>query len=85
MHGHGQGGHHHGIDMAHPVLALNMTIVSIAVKEGYGGHPSCKYCSSDLAYLYLSSEIKLFPFFSLAMNLSQHYIEDVICFPGALC
>ncbi|XP_027151433.1 metal tolerance protein 2 [Coffea eugenioides] len=34
MHGHGQGGHHHGIDMAHPVLALNMTIVSIAVKEG---------------------------------------------------
>ncbi|XP_027098323.1 metal tolerance protein 2 isoform X1 [Coffea arabica] len=65
MHGHGQGGHHHGIDMAHPVLALNMTIVSIAVKEGYGGHPSCKYCSSDLAYLYLSSEIKQFPFFLL--------------------
>ncbi|PIN02363.1 Mitochondrial Fe2+ transporter MMT1 [Handroanthus impetiginosus] len=33
-HGHQHGGHHHGIDMDHPVLALNMTIVSIAVKEG---------------------------------------------------
>ncbi|KAL6500362.1 Metal tolerance protein C1 [Orobanche hederae] len=29
-----QSGHHHGIDMDHPVLALNMTIISIAVKEG---------------------------------------------------
>lgn len=26
--------HHHGIDMNHPILALNMTIVAIAVKEG---------------------------------------------------
>ncbi|KAI3864536.1 hypothetical protein MKX03_016993 [Papaver bracteatum] len=33
-HNHGHGGHHHGIDMEHPILALNMTIVSIAVKEG---------------------------------------------------
>ncbi|EPS63102.1 hypothetical protein M569_11685, partial [Genlisea aurea] len=28
------GGHHHGIDMDHPLLALNMTLVSIGVKEG---------------------------------------------------
>ncbi|XP_075093942.1 metal tolerance protein 2-like isoform X8 [Nicotiana tabacum] len=27
-------GHHHGIDMDHPILALNVTILSIAVKEG---------------------------------------------------
>ncbi|XP_029126928.1 metal tolerance protein 2 isoform X3 [Cajanus cajan] len=33
-HSHGHDGHHHGIDMEHPVLALNMTIVSICVKEG---------------------------------------------------
>ncbi|KHN03739.1 Metal tolerance protein C1 [Glycine soja] len=33
-HSHGHGGHHHGIDMEHPILALNMTIVSICVKEG---------------------------------------------------
>ncbi|KAH6810140.1 Cation efflux family protein [Perilla frutescens var. hirtella] len=33
-HGHQHGGHHHGIDMEHPILALNMTIVSIGVKEG---------------------------------------------------
>ncbi|RDX63686.1 Metal tolerance protein C1 [Mucuna pruriens] len=33
-HSHGHGGHHHGIDMDHPILALNMTIVSICVKEG---------------------------------------------------
>nr|XP_043610721.1 metal tolerance protein 2 isoform X2 [Erigeron canadensis] len=26
--------HYHGIDMNHPILALNMTIVAIAVKEG---------------------------------------------------
>ncbi|XP_042517454.1 metal tolerance protein 2-like [Macadamia integrifolia] len=31
---HGHGNHHHGIGMEHPILALNMTIVSIAVKEG---------------------------------------------------
>ncbi|KAJ6729488.1 MITOCHONDRIAL METAL TRANSPORTER 1-RELATED [Salix viminalis] len=31
---HHQGGHHHGIDMGHPILALSMTIVSISVKEG---------------------------------------------------
>ncbi|KAL1542660.1 Metal tolerance protein C1 [Salvia divinorum] len=34
-HSHQLGGHHHhGIDMEHPILALNMTIVSIGVKEG---------------------------------------------------
>ncbi|GER24749.1 cation efflux family protein [Striga asiatica] len=33
-HNHTHGGHHHEIDMEHPVLALNMTIISIAVKEG---------------------------------------------------
>ncbi|XP_006855510.2 metal tolerance protein 2 isoform X1 [Amborella trichopoda] len=33
-HGHGGHHHHHGIDMDHPILALNMTIISIAVKEG---------------------------------------------------
>ncbi|KEH43238.1 metal tolerance-like protein [Medicago truncatula] len=33
-HSHGQGGHHHAIDMDHPILALNMTLVSIGVKEG---------------------------------------------------
>ncbi|KAK6164746.1 hypothetical protein DH2020_001610 [Rehmannia glutinosa] len=33
-HNHAHSGHHHGIDMDHPVLALNMTLVSIAVKEG---------------------------------------------------
>ncbi|KAG6703867.1 hypothetical protein I3842_07G106200 [Carya illinoinensis] len=32
--GHNHRGHHHGIDMDHPILALNMTIVSICVKEG---------------------------------------------------
>ncbi|OMO63761.1 hypothetical protein CCACVL1_22294 [Corchorus capsularis] len=30
-HGHS---HHHGIDMDHPILALNMTIVAICIKEG---------------------------------------------------
>uniref|UniRef100_A0A2N9E149 Uncharacterized protein n=1 Tax=Fagus sylvatica TaxID=28930 RepID=A0A2N9E149_FAGSY len=34
MHSHHHSGHHHGIDMDHPILALNMTIVSIGVKEG---------------------------------------------------
>ncbi|KAL5983836.1 Photosystem II protein D1 [Asimina triloba] len=38
LHGHvhnrNHGGHHHGIDMEHPILALNMTIISICVKEG---------------------------------------------------
>ncbi|KAK9084189.1 hypothetical protein Scep_030660 [Stephania cephalantha] len=34
IHDHSHGEHHHGIDMNHPILALNMTIVSIAVKEG---------------------------------------------------
>ncbi|OAY49561.1 metal tolerance protein C1 isoform X1 [Manihot esculenta] len=28
------GGHHHGIDMDHPILALSMTILSISIKEG---------------------------------------------------
>ncbi|KAA0068032.1 metal tolerance protein C1 [Cucumis melo var. makuwa] len=30
-HSHGE---HHGIDMDHPILALNMTIISICIKEG---------------------------------------------------
>ncbi|MCI89250.1 metal tolerance protein 2-like, partial [Trifolium medium] len=34
VHSHRHGGHPHGIDMEHPILALNMTLVSIAVKEG---------------------------------------------------
>ncbi|KAG6787148.1 hypothetical protein D5086_005899 [Populus alba] len=34
VHNHLQGGHHHGVDMDHPILALSMTIVSISVKEG---------------------------------------------------
>ncbi|XLR34992.1 hypothetical protein S83_062892 [Arachis hypogaea] len=34
VHSHGHGGHHHGIDMEHPILALNMTILSICIKEG---------------------------------------------------
>ncbi|KAL5561525.1 hypothetical protein UlMin_031272 [Ulmus minor] len=31
---HEHGGHHHGIDMDYPILALNMTIISIGIKEG---------------------------------------------------
>lgn len=34
MHEQHHSGHHHGIDMDHPILALNVTILSIAVKEG---------------------------------------------------
>ncbi|KAI9080419.1 hypothetical protein K1719_037813 [Acacia pycnantha] len=34
LHSQQHGGHHHGIDMDHPVLALNMAIVSICIKEG---------------------------------------------------
>ncbi|KAG6575848.1 Metal tolerance protein C1, partial [Cucurbita argyrosperma subsp. sororia] len=34
LHNHSHGGHHHGIDMDHPLLALNMTIISISIKEG---------------------------------------------------
>ncbi|KAF1880763.1 hypothetical protein Lal_00011822 [Lupinus albus] len=34
VHSHQHDGHHHGIDMDHPILALNMTIVSICTKEG---------------------------------------------------
>ncbi|GAB2234410.1 hypothetical protein Drorol1_Dr00003662 [Drosera rotundifolia] len=33
-HEHTGHGHHHKIDLDHPVLALNMTILSIAIKEG---------------------------------------------------
>ncbi|XP_038988700.1 metal tolerance protein 2 [Phoenix dactylifera] len=33
-HNHSDGGHHHGIDLEHPILALSMTIISISVKEG---------------------------------------------------
>lgn len=33
-HGHHHDGHNHKIDMEHPLLALNMTILSIAIKEG---------------------------------------------------
>lgn len=43
MHEHGnhsgQSGHDHKIDMQHPILALNMVILSIAVKEGYLFNP----------------------------------------------
>lgn len=35
LHSHSHGGHHHGIDMDHPILALNMAIISICIKEGY--------------------------------------------------
>lgn len=35
MHSHSYGGHHHGIDMSHPGLALSTMLVSISVKEGY--------------------------------------------------
>jgi divalent metal cation (Fe/Co/Zn/Cd) transporter len=31
-------GHHHGIDMNHPILALTVTIASISIKEGYKHH-----------------------------------------------
>ncbi|KAJ4906371.1 Metal tolerance protein C1 [Raphanus sativus] len=31
---HAHGGHHHGIDMTHPTLALTVTIASISIKEG---------------------------------------------------
>ncbi|KAF9603128.1 hypothetical protein IFM89_033964 [Coptis chinensis] len=31
-HGH-SGGHHHGVDMDHPILAVSMMIISISVKE----------------------------------------------------
>ncbi|XP_010545030.1 PREDICTED: metal tolerance protein C1 [Tarenaya hassleriana] len=35
LHGnHSHGGHHHGLDMDHPILALSVTIASISVKEG---------------------------------------------------
>ncbi|KAF9589243.1 hypothetical protein IFM89_021122 [Coptis chinensis] len=33
-HGH-SGGHHHGVDMDHPILVVSMIIISISVKEGY--------------------------------------------------
>jgi hypothetical protein len=33
-HNHGSGGHNHGIDLEHPVLALSMTTLAICVKEG---------------------------------------------------
>lgn len=33
-HSHRGGGHHHGIDMEYPVLALTVTIMSISIKEG---------------------------------------------------
>ncbi|XP_024017715.1 metal tolerance protein 2 isoform X3 [Morus notabilis] len=33
-HSHRGGGHHHGIAMEHPVLALTVTIMSISIKEG---------------------------------------------------
>ncbi|CAI0446062.1 unnamed protein product [Linum tenue] len=34
LHNNAHGGHHHGIDMEHPFLALSMAAVSISVKEG---------------------------------------------------
>jgi len=33
-HDHGSSGHHHGIDLEHPVLALSMTTLAISIKEG---------------------------------------------------
>ncbi|KAG9444786.1 hypothetical protein H6P81_016126 [Aristolochia fimbriata] len=33
-HNHGHHGHHHAIDMEHPILALSMTSIAILVKEG---------------------------------------------------
>lgn len=33
VHSHGHSGHHHGIAIEHPFLALNMTLISIGVKE----------------------------------------------------
>ncbi|XP_004309367.1 PREDICTED: metal tolerance protein 2, partial [Fragaria vesca subsp. vesca] len=33
-HNHQHSGHHHGVDMEHPSLALSMMVLSIAVKEG---------------------------------------------------
>ncbi|XP_062088101.1 metal tolerance protein 2 isoform X2 [Humulus lupulus] len=33
-HGHHHVGHHHGIDMNYPILALSVTIMSISIKEG---------------------------------------------------
>ncbi|KAG8063385.1 hypothetical protein GUJ93_ZPchr0003g17574 [Zizania palustris] len=33
-HNHGSSGHHHGIDLEHPVLALSVTTFAISVKEG---------------------------------------------------
>lgn len=50
--GHNHRGHHHGIDMDHPILALNMTIVSICVKEGY----------KSFLYLYIGSTIFYYSF-----------------------
>ncbi|KAF8006599.1 hypothetical protein BT93_K0794 [Corymbia citriodora subsp. variegata] len=34
VHSHPHSGHHHGVDMEHPILALSVTIVSISTKEG---------------------------------------------------
>lgn len=33
-HNHGSGGHSHGIDLEHPILALSMTALAISIKEG---------------------------------------------------
>ncbi|CAD6203617.1 unnamed protein product [Miscanthus lutarioriparius] len=33
-HDNGSSGHHHGIDLEHPVLALSMTTLAISIKEG---------------------------------------------------
>ncbi|KAM5563970.1 hypothetical protein ABKV19_018536 [Rosa sericea] len=33
-HNHNHSGHHHGVDMEHPTLALSMMVLSIGVKEG---------------------------------------------------
>ena len=34
-HSHEDNGHHHGVDMDYPVLALSVTVMSISIKEGY--------------------------------------------------
>lgn len=51
-HHNGGGGHQHGIDMEHPILALSVAVVSISVKEGY---PSCfQFSYSHLVTLFVS-------------------------------
>lgn len=63
--GHHHRGHHHGIGMDHPILALNMTIVSICVKEGYRVN----------LYLYLGSNSVLLLFFICSILYASIFIS----------